>query len=563
MLPQSSTASYKTGLVDIEVGTSLSSRDEIEKLCLEQLHSLVHSTATSSSRCAPWCKPAPIGHNLIDAMSTAKIELYAMRTTPLVHYRTEELSQMLLDSFHPTRSQRYHSRRYKFIRKVKSDVTPARYAGALAYGLDEEDSPEFDLAEGWIRGQEWEWVGMDVPSSLATSEWTRVPLFDMDNSTDKAVAPELTRSPSDSSAGSPQVLTPESVHQAQFAPAEVAAPAKLSTVDKIKQFGRQVTSSLRSPTKVTRNGQDVKVGEKDSAPAYSKPSVPGDDKVEFPCLYDSETVAAPTTESTSTKPDRPTAIYWDKSGGQADPEESTTTTRTRPTNYIATKGLEASSNGLSTSGSPPPTDTRPSVPFPTFPHPPYRDPVVHNEGEGEIIVEDTSKTTLPPVSETEDHNTTEDVTTIPITSGTAWDAPTKVASEGESTTATEDITTIPIATEAAAPTKVAGEGESTTTTEDITTIPIATEAAAPSKSLPAPLHESESEPTTTEDITTIPIATEASALAKTAPSPASAPTQAVVEDVEPKQVPWPDYYPPAPGPPPTGPLPPVPSTTGH
>lgn len=85
---------------------------------------------------------------------------------------------MLLDSFHPIRSKRYHTRREAFIRKYKSTTTPARYARSLAEGKkDEEDLPSFDDAEGWVRGEEWGWVGMDVPTSLSTSERTRVDLY--------------------------------------------------------------------------------------------------------------------------------------------------------------------------------------------------------------------------------------------------------------------------------------------------------------------------------------------------------------------------------------------------
>lgn len=177
MLPQSIAESFKTGLVDVSLGSALSTRAEIHALTLEYIRSLFTTTATTTSRVAPWCRPAP-GCPLIASMAQAKIATYARRTTPLVHYRNEELSQMLLDSFHPVRSLRYHTRRYKFIRKVKASGTASRYAGALAPShADEEELQEFDLAPGWVRGEEWAWAGLEQPASLRTSEWTRINLY--------------------------------------------------------------------------------------------------------------------------------------------------------------------------------------------------------------------------------------------------------------------------------------------------------------------------------------------------------------------------------------------------
>lgn len=177
MLPQSIAESVKTGLVDFSLGSPLSTRAEIHTLALQYVRSLITTTSSSATRVAPWCRPAA-RRPLIDAMAHAKTATYAKRTTPLVHYRSEELSQMLLDSFHPVRSLRYHTRRYKFIRKVKASGTASRYAGDLATGqIDEEELQEFDLAPGWIRGEEWAWAGIERPASLWTSEWTRINLY--------------------------------------------------------------------------------------------------------------------------------------------------------------------------------------------------------------------------------------------------------------------------------------------------------------------------------------------------------------------------------------------------
>ena len=189
MLPQSSTLSRETGLVDIELGTSSSSNDEIDSLCLAQLRRLLLSSAMEPLPCAPWSTFAPdfsSAHHptpnnftsLTDWMSAAKRETYRHRTIPpLLYFRNEELSQMLLDSFHPVRSNRYHERRYKFIRKVKSDATASRYLKHRPVERDEEEMQSFDAAPGWVRGEEWAWAGLEVPKSLATSEHTRIPLY--------------------------------------------------------------------------------------------------------------------------------------------------------------------------------------------------------------------------------------------------------------------------------------------------------------------------------------------------------------------------------------------------
>ncbi|ODN86337.1 hypothetical protein L198_07356 [Cryptococcus wingfieldii CBS 7118] len=74
---------------------------------------------------------------------------------PLHHLRKEELSQMLLDSFYPIRSERYHICRYKFVRKSEAGSTPARYAvHEEERRQDEGDKAEFDDAPGWVRGED-------------------------------------------------------------------------------------------------------------------------------------------------------------------------------------------------------------------------------------------------------------------------------------------------------------------------------------------------------------------------------------------------------------------------
>ena len=186
MIPQSSTESRLTGLVDHEIGTATSSPAEIEAVCIDYLRDLIKAPASRAIPSAPWsaCNSSMGGLSspsmaLTDFMCENKRHAYRYRSfPPLVHFRFEELSQMLLDSFHPTRSKRYHERRYRFIRKVKGDKTPARYSKHVQGGLpDEEDLASFDDAPGWNRGEEWAWVELETPASLATSEPTRVNLF--------------------------------------------------------------------------------------------------------------------------------------------------------------------------------------------------------------------------------------------------------------------------------------------------------------------------------------------------------------------------------------------------
>ncbi|ORX38056.1 hypothetical protein BD324DRAFT_650589 [Kockovaella imperatae] len=192
MMPQSSTQSRETGLVDIEIGSCTSTSSEIESLCIEQIKTLLQSSSTQPLQCAPWStftsdstppSIAPSVHiSLTDWMCKVKRDKYRHRSfPPLVHFRTEELSQMLLDSFHSIRSKRYHERRYKFIRKVKSDATPSRYIRHRQVEQDEEEREEFDDAPGWTRGEEWSWADLPIPASLATSEKTRVPLYSADD----------------------------------------------------------------------------------------------------------------------------------------------------------------------------------------------------------------------------------------------------------------------------------------------------------------------------------------------------------------------------------------------
>nr|WVH01972.1 protein tyrosine phosphatase-like protein [Naematelia aurantialba] len=207
MLPVSSTFARQTGLIDIEIGDFAASATALEALCVGTVRSMLTAPAsllidpaTTTFRCAPWSSynpsqyvAKPVATSLIALMCTNKTLSLSTRChdfPPLLHYRNEELSQMLVDCFHPVRSQRYHKRRFRFIRKVKSEHTPTRYILSKDAGLetDVEETPAFDDAPGWTRGEEWGWVGLGSPRSLQTSESTRVKLF---QSADPKMLPPL------------------------------------------------------------------------------------------------------------------------------------------------------------------------------------------------------------------------------------------------------------------------------------------------------------------------------------------------------------------------------------
>ncbi|WVW86599.1 hypothetical protein I302_108649 [Kwoniella bestiolae CBS 10118] len=190
MKPLNTSLAHEWGLIDIEIGSSTQTSSESEPLFVDSVRTMLTGKAedmfspTFQFRCAPWCRPTYTSQDpqsLVSAMCENKLRTYENRDfPPLLHYRNEELSQMLLDCFHPIRSNRYHSRRYKFIRKVKADSTPSRYIlhrPEREIKVDEEDTREFDDAPNWTRGEEWGYVGLVAPKSLESSEKTRIDIF--------------------------------------------------------------------------------------------------------------------------------------------------------------------------------------------------------------------------------------------------------------------------------------------------------------------------------------------------------------------------------------------------
>jgi hypothetical protein len=190
MTPMTATAASKIGLVDLVYERHV--KDPIPLFdgpdwIAERTVALMMWKGVSM-RCAPWCYERDENNialpTSIETMPINKVRYFASSRAdfslpPLLNFRCEELSQMLLDCHHPTRSQRYHTRRKAFIRKTKCGKTPSRYAPAIK-GLvqDEEHSIDFDGTGPWERGSEWQkFLGEEKPQMLRYSAWTRVVLF--------------------------------------------------------------------------------------------------------------------------------------------------------------------------------------------------------------------------------------------------------------------------------------------------------------------------------------------------------------------------------------------------
>lgn len=208
MLPLSATRARELGLVDVVVSGRDQSAADSEHAILKYVRGLATAPASACGSLefpsASWTKSVSGNSSkavsLVDKMCENKRGRYESPLhVPLINYRHEELSQMLLDSFHPHRSQRYHSRRIKFVRKVKAEKTPSRFAHHRVHEMrDEEETPAFDHAPGWVRGEEWSWVGHQTPASMSTTSGLLI---------DFAVpVPPLSRPPSRRSSRSDQGL---------------------------------------------------------------------------------------------------------------------------------------------------------------------------------------------------------------------------------------------------------------------------------------------------------------------------------------------------------------------
>lgn len=180
MLPLLPIRSRELGLVDAVLSGYDTSAAETLALMTKYIRTLVSASSSALGsghfQTAPWSRaslalPSRQLIPLVDRMCENKRMQYeSAKHIPLIHYPNEELSQMLLDSFHPVRSQRYHTRRLKFARKVKAEGTPTRFVSHRAHAkLDEEEIAEFDDVDGWVHGEEWLWLGLQAPESMATS----------------------------------------------------------------------------------------------------------------------------------------------------------------------------------------------------------------------------------------------------------------------------------------------------------------------------------------------------------------------------------------------------------
>jgi enoyl-CoA hydratase/carnithine racemase len=328
MLPLSAIRSRELGLVDVVVGGRDTPTAESEALMVDFLRNLVNAPAavlgSPEYPSAPWTKTVPgsasseTARTLIDLLTDNKRRRYEGAShTPLVSYRHEELSQMLLDSFHPHRSQRYHTRRIKFVRKVKAEGTPTRFNFHRVHlARDEEEGASFDDAPGWVRGEEWSWVGLQTPASMATSEGllidfaARVPPL---TATVSRRASRASSSGSEPSAeirtdpgsgddtvgvvkpgstpvpGTPTSPTMPKGRPAPLSAASLAPPSSFTGSSplspKTKRSGLlgRLAGAFRSRSDL--RAVSKKHGETDATPAYRRPVVPNEGNTESPCLF--------------------------------------------------------------------------------------------------------------------------------------------------------------------------------------------------------------------------------------------------------------------------------------
>lgn len=187
---------------------------------------------------------------------------------------------------------------------------------SLLWGKTKEEKKEFDVAQGWIRGEEWGWIGLPTPQSIDTSAWTRIDLY-----------PEMTALTSSPSSSHSEVTIPS---ESASSPASPPFPPDGGALDnehdnategqvKLETYkmddgsrstnrslsaglagvqgelavpetppsrGRQSKIPLPLPINVTASESE----DKGAFPAYIKPKVDREDQVQFPCLYDLESL---------------------------------------------------------------------------------------------------------------------------------------------------------------------------------------------------------------------------------------------------------------------------------
>ncbi|QRW10703.1 enoyl-CoA hydratase/isomerase family protein [Ceratobasidium sp. AG-Ba] len=174
MLPMSATEARQVGFVDeVMQGGDADGYVECTKAYVRALAG-ERASGMMTYKTAPWTHA--IGEHeptepLLDVLVSNKLCTQATFDRPLVAYRHAELSEMLLDFYHPERSKRYSDRRRAFVRKLAPKSTPLRFATHRRKEgmLDDEEKDEFDAAPGWEAGTgvEWGWVGLNAPPSRA------------------------------------------------------------------------------------------------------------------------------------------------------------------------------------------------------------------------------------------------------------------------------------------------------------------------------------------------------------------------------------------------------------
>ncbi|KAG8778064.1 hypothetical protein FRC12_025195 [Ceratobasidium sp. 428] len=218
MLPMSAAEACHIGFVDeVMSGGDADGYVECTKAYVRALAG-ERAGAITEYKTAPWTRAIreiDPKDSLLDVLVANKLCTHATFTRPLVSYRHAELSEMLLDFYHTQRSKRYSDRRRAFVRKLAPKSTPLRFAvhrrevdGKTQF--DEEETDEFDHAEGWTAGTgvEWGWVGLPAPPSAAA--WTEeLPALPPKPPKSLARPVTLFLSPSSSvSAGTNDVSTP-------------------------------------------------------------------------------------------------------------------------------------------------------------------------------------------------------------------------------------------------------------------------------------------------------------------------------------------------------------------
>ncbi|KAG8747732.1 hypothetical protein FRC10_011861 [Ceratobasidium sp. 414] len=258
MLPISAAEACQVGFVDeVMTGGEADGYVECTKAYVRALAG-ERASAITEYKSAPWTRAIreiDLKESLLDVLVANKLCTHATFTRPLVSYRHAELSEMLLDFYHTQRSKRYSDRRRAFVRKLAPKATPLRFAvhrravdGVTRF--DEEETDEFDRAEGWTPGVEWGWVGLPVPPNEAT--WNEDPpansparpLFLSASSSHDPPTPGLSRG--SSAASSSDESPPPTVPRKLERPASSKGRQSSSSI--VKVLRRKSDAGVRQPT---------------------------------------------------------------------------------------------------------------------------------------------------------------------------------------------------------------------------------------------------------------------------------------------------------------------------